>query len=119
MQLRFVVPALVVAVAVIVVGCGQQKQAVAPSEPVLLAAPVGVTFQELRAAFTENDERNANIKLVFADSRGHSVYFSDKDGACDAACGEQWKPLTAAGDTSGIVATWSVVNGADGTKQWA
>ena len=128
MQLRYVIPGVVLAVlAAAAIGWNHvgrdQQQAVVPSAPVLLAAPVGVTFQELRAAFSENDERNAKMQLILADARGHTIYFNDKDSGsasvCDATCGEKWKPLPVMGETSGIVPTWSVVNRADGTKQWA
>ncbi len=126
MKMRLVIPAIfAVALTIGLSSCGEsaKQTAVPPSSPAQLAAPVGVTFQELRAAFTENDERNANMRLVFGNAIGHTVYFNDKDSVtasvCDAACAQQWKPLIVAGDAAGLVSTWSVVNRADGTKQWA
>ncbi len=60
---------------------------------------------------------------VLADERGMTLYSSERDGknklaACDIKCARQWLPKLAPW-TAVSQGDWSVVAGADGTKQWA
>lgn len=62
------------------------------------------------------------VGKVLTDQKGMTLYTFDKDGkgtsACTGPCAENWPPLQAAGDAA-PTGDFSVIDRADGTKQWA
>jgi predicted lipoprotein with Yx(FWY)xxD motif len=60
-------------------------------------------------------------RLVY--SEGYTLYTFDKDttpgqSACSGACAKKW-PAAQAGAGDKAMGDWTVINGADGVKQWA
>jgi len=63
-----------------------------------------------------------SVGKVLADHKGMTLYTFDKDGngtsACTGPCAENWPPLQAAAGAA-PTGDFSVIDRADGTKQWA
>ena len=60
--------------------------------------------------------------VVLADSKGMTLYTSDRDtsgkSTCNGQCAMNWPPLAAGADAMSM-GDWSVVTRDDGSKQWA
>lgn len=63
-----------------------------------------------------------SLGTVLADEKGMTLYTFDKDEAgksnCAGGCAANWPPLTAASDAAAD-GDYTVIDRADGTKQWA
>ncbi len=60
--------------------------------------------------------------VIFTDAKGMTLYTYQKDtpgqSACSGPCATNWPPLVAAAEATPS-GDWTVINRADGTKQWA
>ncbi len=92
-----------------------------------IATPEGITLEPLgQAQGYDLGKETASILLrdhiVFADTRGMTLYTYQKDppnaSVCVAECAASWQPLIAPrhADTYG---DWSVIRRPDGARQWA
>jgi predicted lipoprotein with Yx(FWY)xxD motif len=103
--------------------CAALTQAREPvSEFGALAAPAGITFQPMGLAqgYSMNKESATILpreQIVFADSRGMSLYTRKDGGMCEPDCGD-FSPYLAAADAKPAGA-WSLVKRPDGARQWA
>ena len=59
---------------------------------------------------------------VYADLKGNTLYTLDRDSdgksSCAGSCLAKWRPLAAAW-TTGAIGDWTVIERADGVRQWA
>jgi predicted lipoprotein with Yx(FWY)xxD motif len=85
-----------------------------------LATPPGITLQ-LRAS-AQKARVAASAQWMYADSRGMTLYTYDKDASriarCTGECAAAWPPALAP-STEIHSADWSLLDRADGTRQWA
>jgi predicted lipoprotein with Yx(FWY)xxD motif len=93
-----------------------------------LATPFGIQIQPLgtAAGYTLSAEAAAgtpHVRVVFANERGMSLYFSDADvdgtPRCMDECAKTFIPALAPANANPSVEGWSLVDRADGSKQWA
>jgi len=97
---------------------------VGPDAP--FATPVGITLKSVRVGQGVNvvgqSSNQPRLRLVFADREALTLYTYDKDepgkSNCVGECATTWPPALV---TEGAVplGEWTVVNRADGVKQWA
>jgi predicted lipoprotein with Yx(FWY)xxD motif len=99
-----------------------QTAALLPLDDVPLAMPMGVTFQE-----KPGRGMMAPSSTILGDARGQSLYTFENDtvdkkgvpvSTCVDACATAWPPLAAPADAKAF-GDWTVVNRAQGAKQWA
>jgi predicted lipoprotein with Yx(FWY)xxD motif len=89
--------------------------------PAPVATPPGITLQ-LRTV-SGPSSRAANGGVVYADAKGMTLYVFDKDtrlgkSTCTGDCARAWPPAVAAPSATQD-GDWSLVDHADGTRQWA
>jgi len=93
-----------------------------------LATPLGIQVQPLgtAAGYTLSAEAAAgtpHVRVVFADAKGMSLYYSDADvdgkPTCAGECAKTFIPALAPTNPGLPVEGWSVVARPDGSKQWA
>ena len=124
--MRNVLATTVAAIALTVAGTSWSATSTSAKEPAPMASPQGVTFQVITVGegvvVPGSSSSRAGSQTVFADSKGLTLYYSDKDQAgksmCAADCLKTWRPLPAAADAKAF-GQWSVVSRDDGSKQWA
>ena len=99
---------------------GPPHESAAAGAPIPLATPPGITLQ-LRAG-RDRTRVSTSAEVVFADSRGMSLYTYDRDAAgasaCVGECAAAW-PAAPASSAAAAAADWTVLDRPDGTKQWA
>jgi len=91
-----------------------------------IATPAGVTFQTVKmgkVTYVPGSSSDQQAELtVFADAKGITLYTFDKDqpgkSVCDGECAKYWTAFAAAADAK-PVGDWSIIDRADGSKQWA
>ena len=99
-------------------GTGQTSQVAA--QP---ATPPGVTMRVYpEPGFVATAGFVTPPGRAFADSRGYTLYITDKDqpgqSSCTGDCAKAWPPLAAPADAHPI-GDWSLVEREGGVKQWA
>ncbi len=100
-------------------GLPHQDSPIDSQSPIPVATPPGITLQ-LRAS--DGRARVATTaEWVFADARGMSLYRFDHDtspgSSCTGECAASWPPAAAA-RTARPDNDWSLLDRADGTRQW-
>ena len=84
------------------------------------ATPPGITLQQRVGA--QKARVAAAPQWMYADSRGMTLYTYGKDTSrnslCTGACAAAWPPALAPPEANQS-ADWSLINRADGTRQWA
>ena len=99
------------------VGCAQPSVRVADAQRPPLDQPItpmDVTLQRVATG-------NADI-FMFADGRGKTMYVreaADEKFVCDDQCLKEWSPAVPAPTATASDKNWSIVNGANGLRQWA
>lgn len=110
------------------VAASAPASAAGKSEIAPLATPPGIQVQPMgtAAGYTLSAEAAAgtpHVRIVFADEKGMSLYFSDADVGgkpmCADECAKTWIPALAPANARPSVEGWSVVSRTDGAKQWA
>ncbi len=98
---------------------------VGPSAPE--ANPAGITIKVIRIGSgvnpTGSNSNQPRDRIVFADIDGNVLYASSQDttpgtSSCVDECAKVWAPLLVEDDAK-AVGLWSVIDRADGTRQWA
>jgi predicted lipoprotein with Yx(FWY)xxD motif len=91
-----------------------------------VATPEGITVKVIRIGVGVNPQgSNSNQprdRVIFADTDGNPLYVSPEDAPgvsnCAGECTETWVPFTAADDAQ-PAGYWSIIERADGNRQWA
>jgi predicted lipoprotein with Yx(FWY)xxD motif len=123
--MRYILNVTVAAAAVTVAASAFAAKSTAKYEAPL-ASPPGVTFQTITVGegvtIPGSSSSRAGSQEVFADSKGLTLYYSDKDqpgkSLCAADCLNTWKPYVPAADAKDM-GQWKIISRDDGTKQWA
>ncbi|HEY2464478.1 MAG TPA: hypothetical protein VGI32_10495 [Steroidobacteraceae bacterium] len=93
----------------------------------MLVTPQGVTLQPLGKAQGYDLGKStasaiARDEIAYADTRGLTLYTSDKDPlgkpSCVDDCAKSFRPFLAASNSQ-VLGDWSLLDRSDGTKQWA
>src|ERR1700722_8431408 len=97
-----------------------QQPALDAQGAIPVATPPGITLQLRTSAVKARVA--AGAQWVYADSQGMTLYTYDKDisrsSRCTAECAAAWPAALAAADAIRS-ADWSLLERADGTRQWA
>ncbi len=101
--------------------------AIAGATAVPLAAPIGVTIQQLGTPYTPDglfrDNQRAGLGMTYADAKGMTLYTHENDteankSTCYDDCAKAWPPLVATKGSKPF-GDWTLVARTDGTTQWA